>query len=109
MFITTFPLLADVLAGRIHWTIYLLVFGYAPISYSLAFGAVAFCLAEGVGLFLVNAVIVHIGKVSYSAYFWHFAMLSKPDLFLSRRRRSFRLSLCGRPRLVVLPGEAFAL
>jgi peptidoglycan/LPS O-acetylase OafA/YrhL len=91
VFMAGFPLLADVLAGRIHWTIYLLVFGYPPISYSLAFGAVAFCLAEGVGLFLVNAVIVHIGKVSYSAYFWHFAMLELIGLLAS----SFGRSLAG--------------
>jgi peptidoglycan/LPS O-acetylase OafA/YrhL len=73
--IAALPFLAAFFAGRIHWTIYLLAFGLQPFSYSIVFGVVAFCLAEGVGLFLVNAVIVHIGKVSYSAYFWHFAML----------------------------------
>jgi peptidoglycan/LPS O-acetylase OafA/YrhL len=73
--IAALPFLAAFLAGRIHWAIYFLVFGIPPFSYSIVFAVVAFCLAEGVGLFLVNAVIVHIGKVSYSAYFWHFAML----------------------------------
>ena len=105
VFMATFPLLADVLAGRIHWTIYLLVFGYSPISYSLAFGAVAFCLAEGVGLFLVNAMIVHIGKVSYSAYFWHFAMLELIGLVAS----SFGWSLAGLGWLYYLATFALAV
>jgi peptidoglycan/LPS O-acetylase OafA/YrhL len=73
--IAALPFLAAFFAGRIHWAIYFLIFGLAPFSYSIVFGVIAFCLAEGVGLFLVNAMIVHIGKVSYSAYFWHFAML----------------------------------
>ena len=74
-FIAAFPFLSAFLAGRIHWSIYSLLFGLPPISYSIVFGVVAFCLAQGVGRPLVNAVVSHIGKVSYSAYFWHFAML----------------------------------
>jgi peptidoglycan/LPS O-acetylase OafA/YrhL len=74
-FIAAFPFLAAFFAGRIHWSIYFLLFGLPPISYSMVFGVVAFCLAEGAGRFLVNAVVSHIGKVSYSAYFWHFAVL----------------------------------
>jgi hypothetical protein len=53
------PFLAAFFAERIHWTIYFLAFGLPPFSCSIIFGVVAFCLAEGVGLFLVNAVIVH--------------------------------------------------
>jgi exopolysaccharide production protein ExoZ len=83
------PFLADFFAGRIHWTIYFLAFGLPPFSYSIIFGVVAFCLAEGVGLLLVNAVIVHIGKVSYSAYFWHFAMLELIGLIVSSLGWSF--------------------
>ncbi len=32
-------------------------------------------LAEGAGRFLVTSSVRHIGKVSYSAYFWHFLVL----------------------------------
>ena len=74
-FIAAFPFLSAFFAGRMHWSIYSLLFGLPPISYSIVFGVVAFCLAEGVGRPLVNAVVSHIGRVSYSAYFWHFAML----------------------------------
>jgi len=74
-FIAAFPFLSAFSAGRLHWSIYALLFGLPPISYSIVFGVVAFCLAQGVGRPLVNAVVSHIGKVSYSAYFWHFAML----------------------------------
>ena len=64
-FIAAFPFLSAFFAGRVNWLIYFLVFGLPPVSYSIVFGVVAFCLAEGVGLFLVNALIAHIGKVSY--------------------------------------------
>jgi len=47
----------------------------AFIVYTLDFGVIAFCLGQGVGGLLVNRAIVHLGQISYSAYFWHFAVL----------------------------------
>src|ERR1700674_2488257 len=43
--------------------------------YALAFGLFTFCLAQRPGSLLVNPAIRYIGKVSYSAYFWHFAVI----------------------------------
>jgi len=45
------------------------------IEYALCFGALTFCLGSGAGGPLVNAVICQIGKISYSCYLWHFAVL----------------------------------
>ncbi|GBG13837.1 uncharacterized protein NMK_1389 [Novimethylophilus kurashikiensis] len=44
-------------------------------SYGLCFGVFAFCLADGAAKFLVNSPIRYLGKVSFSAYLWHFAVL----------------------------------
>jgi peptidoglycan/LPS O-acetylase OafA/YrhL len=63
------------LLGHVHWMIFYLLLGYPDFVYSIAFGLIAFCLAQGVGGLLVNAPIRYIGKVSYSAYFWHFVVL----------------------------------
>ena len=41
----------------------------------MCFGALVFCLARGAGGWLVNGLICHVGKVSYSAYLWHFAVV----------------------------------
>ncbi len=48
------------------------------IKYALCFGALAFCLGRGAGGVIVNWPIRQLGKISYSAYLWHFAVL---DLF----------------------------
>jgi peptidoglycan/LPS O-acetylase OafA/YrhL len=46
------------------------------VVYTLDFGLLAFCLAQGAGgRVLVNAGIRYLGTISYSAYFWHFAAL----------------------------------
>jgi len=45
------------------------------VSYGLCFGLFAFCLAEGAANWLVNAQIRYLGKISFSAYLWHFAVL----------------------------------
>jgi peptidoglycan/LPS O-acetylase OafA/YrhL len=45
------------------------------VSYALCFGLFAFCLAEGAANWLVNVPIRYLGKVSFSAYLWHFAVL----------------------------------
>jgi exopolysaccharide production protein ExoZ len=45
------------------------------VVYTLDFGLLAFCLAQGAGHVLVNACIRYLGTISYSAYFWHFAAL----------------------------------
>ena len=44
-------------------------------SYGLCFGVFAFCLADGGGNWMINKPIRHLGKVSFSAYLWHFAVL----------------------------------
>ncbi len=79
LLIAALPFLQTYLLGRIHWLLYFLLLGYPLLIYSLAFGLVAFCLAQGVGSLLINAPIRYIGKVSYSAYFWHFAVLELVD------------------------------
>lgn len=51
-------------------------FGVSSYSaYGLCFGVFAYCLADGAGRWLVNAPIRYLGKISYSAYLWHFAIL----------------------------------
>jgi exopolysaccharide production protein ExoZ len=64
------PFAALALHQSLLHTVYLL-----PIVYALPFALSTWCLAKGGGAFLVNRVIRHIGKVSYSAYFWHFVVL----------------------------------
>jgi peptidoglycan/LPS O-acetylase OafA/YrhL len=42
------------------------------LAYCAAFGLIALALAAGRFRFLSNRIIVFIGLISYSAYFWHF-------------------------------------
>lgn len=65
------------------------------VYYAICFGLFTFCLAEGVGGWLVNAPICFLGKVSFGAYLWHFAILET----LSRLARSGvdPLNLLGEP------------
>lgn len=44
-------------------------------AFGFAFGLFAFSLAIGAGKVLINPVITLLGKVSFSAYLWHFAVL----------------------------------
>lgn len=44
-------------------------------AYGLCFGVFAFCLADGAAKWLVNTPIRYLGKISFSAYLWHFAVL----------------------------------
>jgi peptidoglycan/LPS O-acetylase OafA/YrhL len=44
-------------------------------SYALCFGLFAFCLAQGCDKYFVNAPICVLGKISFSAYLWHFVIL----------------------------------
>ena len=48
---------------------------FGPALYGVCFGIFAFCLAEGVGTWFVNAPIRFLGKVSFSAYLIHFAVI----------------------------------
>jgi peptidoglycan/LPS O-acetylase OafA/YrhL len=45
------------------------------ITYGFCFGLLAFCLACGARTFVVNRFSCFIGKVSFSCYLWHFAVL----------------------------------
>jgi peptidoglycan/LPS O-acetylase OafA/YrhL len=64
------PFVAAALQSRIPAVMY-----FMPDAYVLAFAAAALCIARGGGGRLVNAPMRYIGKVSYSAYFWHFLVL----------------------------------
>ena len=44
--------------------------------YGLCFGLLTLGLACGAAPFLANRLLRLIGKVSFSAYFWHFAVLA---------------------------------
>lgn len=44
-------------------------------AYGILFGVFAFCLSQGVGKWFVNLPIRYLGKISFSAYLWHFAFL----------------------------------
>ena len=47
----------------------------ANVQYSLCFGVFAFSLGRGAGRYLVNRPIRKLGKISFSAYLWQFAVL----------------------------------
>lgn len=49
--------------------------GPAHIIYALCFGTLTFCLGRGTGGWLVNRLVCYLGKISYSAYLWHFAVV----------------------------------
>jgi peptidoglycan/LPS O-acetylase OafA/YrhL len=44
-------------------------------AFGICFAAFGFCLSGGAARWLVNGPICHLGKVSFSAYLWHFAIL----------------------------------
>jgi exopolysaccharide production protein ExoZ len=64
------PFIATALHGYLPHISYLM-----PIVYTLPFALCTWCLAKGGGRVLVNQVTRYVGKVSYSAYFWHFPVL----------------------------------
>jgi len=45
------------------------------IQYALCFGLLTYCLGSGAGGFIVNRFARQLGKVSYSCYIWHFAVI----------------------------------
>lgn len=57
------------------WT---LLRGYLSIyeAYGLLFFVVAFSFARGGGGFLINRFVINLGKISFSAYLWHFFVIS---------------------------------
>jgi peptidoglycan/LPS O-acetylase OafA/YrhL len=64
------PFIATALRGYLTHTTYVL-----PMVYAAPFALCTWCLAKGAGGRLVNPAIRYVGKVSYSAYFWHFVVL----------------------------------
>ena len=68
--IVALPFIATALRGYLLHTTYVL-----PMVYALPFALCTWCLAKGGGRLMVNRVIRYVGKVSYSAYFWHFPVL----------------------------------
>ena len=44
--------------------------------YAICFGVFAFCAGSGASKWLVSAPVRYIGKVSFSAYLWHFVILA---------------------------------
>ena len=46
------------------------------LVYAFLFGMVALCLSQGAGKWLVSFPIRWLGRVSYSGYLWHFAILA---------------------------------
>jgi peptidoglycan/LPS O-acetylase OafA/YrhL len=54
---------------------FLRVPGPPHINYALCFGALTFCLGRGAGGWLVNRFVCYLGKISYSAYLWHFVVV----------------------------------
>ena len=64
------PFAAETLRGELTHTGYVL-----PMVYAVPFALCTWCLAKGGGGLLVNPAIRYVGKVSYSAYFWHFPAL----------------------------------
>ncbi len=50
-------------------------------AYGLCFGIFAFCLADSPASWLVNAPIRYLGKISFSDYLWHFALLGIVAIF----------------------------
>ena len=51
-------------------------------AFGLLFGAVATLMGLGAGGYLVNPVMRHLGKVSFSAYLVHFAVLGPVTIFV---------------------------
>jgi exopolysaccharide production protein ExoZ len=64
------PFIAMALRSRLLHTAYLM-----PIVYTLPFALCTWCLANGGGRFMVSRTARYVGKVSYSAYFWHFPVI----------------------------------
>lgn len=62
-------------------------------SFAVCFGVFSFALSDGAGKILVNTVVAHIGKVSFSAYLWHFAILGLLNLWASLGIDPLRLRL----------------
>jgi exopolysaccharide production protein ExoZ len=60
--------------------------GPRQVYFASAFGLLALSLGKSAGDSMVNPVVEHIGRVSYSAYFWHFAIL---DIYYSIGRPIF--------------------
>jgi peptidoglycan/LPS O-acetylase OafA/YrhL len=45
------------------------------VTFGMCFSIFAYCLADGAANWLGNPPIRYLGKVSFSAYLWHFAVL----------------------------------
>jgi exopolysaccharide production protein ExoZ len=99
--IVAIPFIAAALHGYLLHTKYVM-----PVLYALPFALWTWCLAKGGGGFMVNRGTRYVGKVSYSAYFWHFPVLGlveKSGLF------SFGPAVPGGLRFLAIFAAAVAL
>ena len=68
--------------------------GYLSIyvAYGFLFSVIAFSFARGGGRLLINWFMINIGKVSFSAYLWHFYVIrcasSLPEILIGEGDRS---------------------
>lgn len=66
------------LIGALCYCAYLAACTPANLSaFALAFGVVAICLANGAGRYLINGVVVYIGKLSFSIYLIHWLCIGQ--------------------------------
>ena len=92
-----FPLLYGGIVASVTFIVARSFVDYIPhvpvaghIQFALGFGVLTFCLAKGAGSWIANLPMRLLGKISFSAYLWHFAML---DLFFLALQRLANLGL----------------
>lgn len=77
------PLVSLLLLASLGCMVLLALYPTAPArvylttytAYGWCFGVFAFCLGDGAGKWLANGPVRRLGRISFSAYLWHFAIL----------------------------------